>query len=370
MFNKNIEKANPIKIDKKKKSLVRRLFKYFSIAAGVFITIIIIIICWFNFILIPSPDYSDLTEYHPFKSEETQKEFFKHYDEWAKDWPVPAETKIIKTSYGSTFVKISGPKDGIPLVLIPGGGKTSLMWIPNVEELSRHYKVYALDNIFDFGKSVLTRPMENGEQVAEWLDEVFNELNLGDEINIAGLSFGGWVTSQYVIYHSERINKAILIAPFATLFNIQGQFLLNALKVLIFPSFVDEWTRLIMTDLNNKTDDTSIELMDRIIKESYFGMTCVKYKNSIRPVVLRDEDWESINAPILLLVGENEKLYSADDAVQRLDSLNTTVKTEIIPDAGHDLTFVQSSLVNSKIIKFIKEDIVYIKSEEEERLNK
>jgi len=31
------------------------------------------------------------------------------------------------------------------------------------------------------------------------------------------------------------------------------------------------------------------------------------------------------------------------------------IKTELIPDAGHDLTIVQSELINNKVIEFLKQ---------------
>lgn len=40
-------------------------------------------------------------------------------------------------------------------------------------------------------------------------------------------------------------------------------------------------------------------------------------------------------------------------AVQRLNKVAPSIKTEVIPNAGHDLTVVQSQLVNSKVLAFL-----------------
>ena len=61
----------------------------------------------------------------------------------------------------------------------------------------------------------------------------------------------------------------------------------------------------------------------------------------------RDRQWT--------LVGENEKLYSAAEAVERLNRVAPQVRTEIIPGAGHDLTFVQTELVNRRIVEFLED---------------
>ena len=57
--------------------------------------------------------------------------------------------------------------------------------------------------------------------------------------------------------------------------------------------------------------------------------------------------------PVLFLVGENEKLYPAEKAIQRLDSLAPHIQTEIIPEAGHDLVIVQNEKVNKKVLDFL-----------------
>ncbi len=59
--------------------------------------------------------------------------------------------------------------------------------------------------------------------------------------------------------------------------------------------------------------------------------------------------------PALYLVGENEKIYSAQEAVQRLNKVAPHIKTEVIPNAGHDLTIVQAEMVNRKVLEFLKQ---------------
>ena len=59
--------------------------------------------------------------------------------------------------------------------------------------------------------------------------------------------------------------------------------------------------------------------------------------------------------PCLFLVGENEKIYSAESAVARLKRVAPQVKAEIITGAGHDLTMVQADLVARKVLAFLGE---------------
>jgi pimeloyl-ACP methyl ester carboxylesterase len=56
----------------------------------------------------------------------------------------------------------------------------------------------------------------------------------------------------------------------------------------------------------------------------------------------------------LFLFGENEKIYSAEEAVARLENVAPHVHTKIIPGAGHDLTVVQAEMVNRIILDFLE----------------
>jgi pimeloyl-ACP methyl ester carboxylesterase len=75
----------------------------------------------------------------------------------------------------------------------------------------------------------------------------------------------------------------------------------------------------------------------------------------VNPTVLTDEEFRSINMPALYLVGENEKIYSASKAIQRLHKVAPHIKAEVIPNAGHDLTIVQAEMVNTKVLEFLKQ---------------
>ena len=70
--------------------------------------------------------------------------------------------------------------------------------------------------------------------------------------------------------------------------------------------------------------------------------------------VIDDKAWQGFRVPCLFLVGENEKIYSAQAAVGRLQRVAPQVKAEIIPGAGHDLTMVQADLVVRKVLAFFR----------------
>jgi pimeloyl-ACP methyl ester carboxylesterase len=100
--------------------------------------------------------------------------------------------------------------------------------MPNIVALSENYRTYAVDNIYDYGRSIYTRKIGIPDDFVGWLDELFTALKLGDNINIMGLSYGGWIAAQYALRLPERLNKIVLLAPVCTVLPLK-------LKPRLFP---------------------------------------------------------------------------------------------------------------------------------------
>lgn len=140
-----------------------------------------------------------LSAHHPFRSAKARDEYLAFYDWQAQQWPVASETRMVTTSYGQTFVRVSGTADSPPLVLLPGRYTHSLMWIPHIEAFSASFRTYALDCISDIGRSIYGRRLKTPSDYVQWLDELFTALGLGDRIHLVGVSFGGWQAAQFAL---------------------------------------------------------------------------------------------------------------------------------------------------------------------------
>jgi pimeloyl-ACP methyl ester carboxylesterase len=296
---------------------------------------------------------SDISAAHPFRSAAARDRYLRTYDLEAGKWPVPSETKTVGTSYGQTFVRISGPRGAPPLVLLHGASATSLMWRPNIKALAGSYRTYAVDNIYDLGRSIYTRKIRTPDDFSNWLDELFSALELGDRINLVGQSYGGWIAAQYALRFPGRLNKVVLLAP-AGVLPFRREFLMRGLLSLIpHPYFSRSMMTWLLEDTAKK-DQAGRELVNELVENIRLGQSCFKPKALVNPTVLTDEEWRSIRVPALFLVGENEKIYSALKAVERLREVAPRVEAQIIPEAGHDLTVAQADLVNSRIVAWLQ----------------
>lgn len=295
------------------------------------------------------------TEYHPFRSTTAKEQYLKLYDIRVKQWPVDSQTDFVDTSYGQTFVRMSGPVNAPPLVLLHGAGGDSLQWIPNIEALSKNYRAYAVDNIYDYGLSRYTQSIKKPIDYVNWLDELFSALELGNSIKLMGLSYGGWLTSQYALRIPDRLDKIVLLAPGGTVLPIRLEWIIRAVFCVVpHRYFIKSFLFWLLEDFAQK-DESSRIMLEEEVDAVFMRMKCYKTIRLIRPTVLEDAELKSIEVPALFLVGEHEKIFSAQKAIQRLHQVAPQIKTEVIPDAGHDLTIVQADMVNTKVLEFLKQ---------------
>jgi len=295
----------------------------------------------------------DQQDHHPFKSQKAKEAYLTYYDEKAKQWPVASETQYVITSFGQTFVRISGPKNSPPLVLLPGDTVNSLDWIPLIEDLSKDYRTYALDCIYDNGRSIYTCPIKKPEDFVQWLDEFFTELEL-DHINLMGYSYGGWQASLYALSYPDHLNNLILLAPASTLRPRIWLLVRTILQYVIHTHYMaKKYVYWMYADAVRKNEECK-KYVDEMITEEMLARKCFKKRKFVNPTVLANKDWETLKVSTLFLIGENEVIYSAEKAIQHLNDLNPDIKTAIASDAGHDLPIVKLEWVTSEVLKFLK----------------
>jgi pimeloyl-ACP methyl ester carboxylesterase len=302
---------------------------------------------------VSAPKAIDVSPHHPFRSEQAKQRYLSLYDRRAEAWPVASETRMVCTSYGDTFVRMSGPEGAPALVLLHGVGGHSLQWISNVEALAAHYRVYAVDDIAGQGRSAYTRTLETTDDYTNWLDEVFHGLDLGENINLMGLSYGGWQSAQYALRFPDRLDRIVLLAPAGTILPLRFEWIARAaLTALPHRIFARSFLFWLLEDLAHK-DEASRELLEQWVDDAYVAGRSFKPIRPVNPTVLTDAEWRTIRVPVLFLVGENEKIYDAREAVERLNDVAARVETHVIPDAGHDLTIVQADLVHERVLDFL-----------------
>ena len=293
--------------------------------------------------------------YHPFRSVKARDRYLKRYDDRGRTWPVAFEARTVETRAGETFMRVCGPEDGPPLVLLPSASSPSLIWSSSIEGLAQSFRVYAIDNIYDFGRSVFRTPFRTPDDYTSWLDGVFDVLGIESDLSLMGLSYGAWLTAQYALRFPRRLRGIVLAAPPATLQQLPGAWSWYGITALLpHRYFLRNMMRWMFPVLSKRTDEASVKLAGDLLEDAYVGLRCFKLKMPVAPTVLTDDELRRLEEiPTLFLVGEHEVIYPAHDAIRRLARAAPRIRAMIIPDAGHDLTIVQSRLVNHAVIDFL-----------------
>ena len=297
------------------------------------------------------------TAHHPFRSPAAQARYLAHYEARSAHWPWPValETRSVETAWGSTFMRISGPSEGPPLVLLPGANTTSLSWNPVIEALARDHRLYALDNIHDFGRSINSRPFTTGEDFAAWLDELFDVLELGDSVRVMGLSYGGWIASQYALAHPERVESLVLLAPAATFAEYSPAFLPRALLVMIpVKATLRSLIRFTLSDLVRFGDPDQHRLLDEAVDDIWTGMRTFEPRPVVMPVKMSDEQLTALPRT-LVLIGEHEVIYDrpGTEIFAELERKAPAIETELLTGVGHSMHILAPDRVVDRVLPFL-----------------
>lgn len=283
-----------------------------------------------------------------FRTSEGKAEYYAAYEAMLKRWPVPYEELYIPTRFGDTHVIASGPQGAPALVLFHSAGSGAVQWFRNVEALSQHYRTYAVDVIGEVNKSIPTRRLSQRQEFVEWMEALFNSLNI-ESANLVGNSFGGLLAFTAALYLPGRVRKVVLISPAATFVQMWAFY-----THLAFPykfGYAIGSERIIMSGFNwlwqDFPRDEIATLYTRLSKTNGFP-SC-----QLAPPVFSDEELRRIHTPMLLLIGDHEVIYNPRRVIRRATRLVPGLKAGIIPNANHNAQVTAPDLVNRKILDFL-----------------
>ena len=296
-----------------------------------------------------------LETWHPFRSEEAKQTYLAAYDKRARRWPAGSESHLIATSFGEVFVRVQGPPNGPPLVLLAGDSENSLAWLPVIEDLSVEYRTYAVDHIFDNGRSAYTQPLKRPDDFVQYLDELFTALDL-EAIRFVAHSYGAWQATLYALAHPDRLKKLVLLAPPATVLRPPLGLLVRAILFGLIPLRFVIRRYLNWYAPSAVRDERTRPEVDAMIDEELLARRCFKRRKFIPPTVLTDEDWQKLAVPTLFVIGEHDVTYSAHRAMQRLAAVAPRVETLLAAGADHHLMVVRPAWLTEVILSFLNDD--------------
>lgn len=281
-----------------------------------------------------------------FKTSEGEAIYMKAYDSVLEQWPIPYESIDVPTSYGVTHMNVCGVQDSMPLVLLSGQFASSTMWFANVANLSRKYRVYALDIMGDPGKSLPSRAIDSKDDFIHWLVEVYEQLGIR-KAHIGGLSYGGWIALSFAHAMPQRTASLVMLDPAASIVPLSAKFFIR----MILPFFVAPTRKNLLNFFNWMSHGRPVNKAWGNLMLT--GIEHYKFGKRVRATVLADDALRRLEMPVLLLLGEDSVIYNPNKVIAKARKLIPNVSAEIIASAAHNLNMEQPAVVDRKIIDFL-----------------
>lgn len=238
-----------------------------------------------------------------------------------EQWPVPASRVRLGTRAGETFVLVSGPVDGPPVVALHGSGGNATTWMADIAVWAPHLRVYAVDVIGEPGLSAPARPELGSSAHVEWLDDVFDGLGL-DAAAVVGMSLGGWLAVDYASRRPSRVSRLVLLAP-GGIGRRKSGWLLRALPFFAMGAWGRRRVVRIVTGVELGAVASSI------------GQTFGEFRPRTEIPVFADDVLERLTMPVLAVVGDRDAMIHSGQTTRRLAALVPHADVRVVPGAGH-----------------------------------
>ncbi|MEV7283596.1 alpha/beta hydrolase family protein [Streptomyces sp. NPDC093252] len=255
--------------------------------------------------------------------------FLRAYDTVLAHWPADRETTEVGTEYGTTCVHRCGPRDAPPVLLLPGGGATSVSWFAQAAELARTHRVHAADLIGDPGRSGTSadRPVRTVADLTAWLDALLDGLGITAPVALGGHSYGGWIALHYALHAPARVDRLFLLDPTQCFAGFRPAYLLRALPMLLRPA-----PRRVRAFLEWETGGAGLDPDWLALQEAAAGFPAARPVTGPRPAAgaLR-----ALDLPVLLLLAGNSRAHDAVKVAARAGEVLARAETVVVRGVSH-----------------------------------
>jgi pimeloyl-ACP methyl ester carboxylesterase len=255
--------------------------------------------------------------------------FFSAYDRVLAKWPLPIDTIDVESDYGTTRINASGPAEGSPVVLLPGGGATSTVWFANIAALARGHRVFAIDPIGEPGRSVVgEKPIRAVDDLMSWLDQILDTLEV-TRTSVIGHGYGAKVALDYALHRPKRVGRLVLLDPPSCFAGMRLAYLLHAVPILVRPTRT-RMRSLIRWETQNAPIDA--DWLDLTERGTDFP--------SSRPVVPRrpkKDRWATLSADVTVVFAGESRVHNSSRIAHAVGEVLPNAHTVVLPGCSHHM---------------------------------
>ncbi len=259
--------------------------------------------------------------------------------------------------------------EGRPVILIHGANIGWAEWHNNIEELSKRFKVYALD-LPGAGRSTRINftEMDPDETLVQPVSEFIKQKGLGP-VYLVGHSVGGWVALKMAIDHPEQVSKLLLVnslgftdyVPWGyrpVSFYYGAKLLSNT----VMSPTLDNMRKFLADVLYNKsvlTDDLAGYYHQAVNADAgSVSHPFMLINRLFKPFKIRDEfvlknSIHKVKAPTLIIASDKDPLIPLG---KQQDSFKAIphARVDIFKDVGHVPPIEKSREFNELALKFLE----------------
>ena len=263
----------------------------------------------------------------------------------------------------SMHVRVLGPADGLPLLLIHGFPLTGEIWSPVASLLEDQFRLIIPD-LRGFGQSELAEQHEPGVvpamSIAQYADDLFVMLEeIGEQrpMVVVGLSMGGYIAMEFHRRFTSAVRALALVdtraepdtperaqerlAAAERVRNEGSGVIANSIVDKLFapgaPSVLrEQWHRIMM---QLRPEAIAAALLAMAARGGYMDML------------------HTILCPTLIIVGEQDIITPPADA-QTLKRGILISEVEVIPEAGHLTPIEQPERLSATITRFLNQHVI------------
>ena len=267
-----------------------------------------------------------------------------------------APGSFIGLSDGLTHFELAGPDSAKLIVLVHGFSVPFYIWDSTFNYLvAQGYRVLRYD---EFGRGYSDRPdkVYSAAFLRKQLHELLDSLHVKQVEALAGLSFGGPVTTDFMAHYPGWVNKLILVDP---AYPDAGP------AKFTYPEFVQEYMMALNPEKMVAGQLTDLKYPERFPAWGDQYKVQMQFKGFRQGLVSTRNHYaepdsvranyakvESLHKPVLLIWGREDETVPFRYA----DSVRKVLSVDYFPvnDAGHLPQMEKAALVNEKINTFLK----------------
>lgn len=253
------------------------------------------------------------------------------------------------------------------ILMVHGLGSYLPAWKKNIVELSKDYRVIAVD-LPGYGKSSKLPHSGLMTFYAGVLADFIQKLDLGP-VNLAGHSMGGQIAMVLALEKPQLVKRLILVDPAGFEAFHAGQ--RNWFKDVMTPNLVrlttvDAIETNLASNFYRMPADARFMIEDRIAMRdaSDFDYYCLAVARSVHGMVDQPvlDKLPQLNVPTLIFFGENDMLipnrYLNPGFTRKIAETGANLikgsKLVMVPKCGHFMMFEKPEVFNTETKKFIQ----------------